>query len=191
MNNNQIRYQINFCKFPHSISMYYQSAVSIKEKRLNFSSEISVLDQKIKKKPFRLRFESEDDFVFSYSFIDSADKSVNEKTEWINERKEFNNLIIRNIDINNIINKISNIIRITFDPNYKASSTRYIIVIVPKNEKNTYENLSNPCYVTKLVTEKTENTVIVDIADTGENGLINVDVDISQLLDINDIFLLI
>ena len=187
MNNNQIRYQINFCKSPHSISMYYQSSESMEEKRLNFSSENTIIEQKIKKNAFKLRFESEDDFVFSYSFIDSADKSANEK--WINEREEFNDLIIKNIDVNNIIDKTSNIITITFNPNYKASSTRYIIVIVPKNEKNTYENLSNPCYITKLVTEKNENIVIVDIADTGENGLINVDADISELLDINEIFI--
>ena len=36
------------------------------------------------------------------------------------------------------------------------SSTRYIIVIAPMDANNSMENLFNSCYVTKLITEKTQ-----------------------------------
>ena len=186
INMNQIKYQVNFCNSAHTLKMFYQSGYSLKEKIFEFNGNKTTIERKIYKKPFKLRFESKEDFVFSYSFIDSRDKYFNKKIQWNEEREVFTNLNIEEINIKNN----SNIISIRFNPNYKASSTRYIVVIAPKNLYNTKKTLSNPCYITKLVTEKIDGIKIINIADTGENGLINVDIDISDLSIINNKFII-
>ena len=118
-----------------------------------------------------LSFESNEEFVFSYSFIDNTDK--------LKKRKELTNLKIKDIKKKD---KNSNVISINFYPNYKESSTRYIIVIAPKNKIYSKENLSNPCFITKLITEKIEGIKIVNLVDTGEKDLINVETDITDIL---------
>ncbi len=69
-----------------------------------------------------------------------------------------------------------------FKPNYKNSLTRYIFVIAEKNEDNTLENFEDPCYVTKLVTEKPNGIKVINKYDIGENEYINAELDLSDLL---------
>ena len=180
---NNIKYQINYCKSPHSVKMFYKASISNEEKLIEFNNETMINYQSIDTKSFKLRFESEEDFVFSYSFIDNTDKIFSNKEKWYKERQELTNLTVKEI-INK--NKNSNILSIKFNPNYKSSSTRYIIVIASKDNNNNNETFSNPCYITKLVTEKIEGVKILDIADTGENDYISIEIDLSEINSKND-----
>ena len=184
---NYIRYQINYCKSPHSVKMFYKASISNDEELIEFDNETMIYYQSIDTKSFKLRFESEEDFVFSYSFIDNTDNIFGKSEKWYKERKELTNLTI--IDIIKK-NKNSNILSIKFNPNYKSSSTRYIIVIASKDSHNNNETFSNPCYITKLVTEKVEGIKILDIADTGENDFISINIDISEINSKNDEFIM-
>ena len=63
------------------------------------------------------------------------------------------------------------------------SSTRFILVIAPMDANNSMEHLSNPCYVTKLITEKTEVALIKNYYDIGQNDSIKIDAHISDIID--------
>lgn len=52
------------------------------------------------------------------------------------------------------------------------------------------ENFANPCYITKIITEKPKGVLIKKIYDIGENDLIEVDIDISEILDVTDNYIL-
>ena len=190
-NKNKIKFQINFCSQPHDIKMLYQSAVASKEKEIIFNNEIKTLFKTIRKSPFKLRFDSKEDFVFSYSFVDIMDKYIDKVAYWKNknEREELKKLTIEDISEKSPEDKGSNVITIKFNPNYKYSTTQYFIVIASKDKTNTLENLSNPCFITNIITEKNKGIKVINIADIGENDLIKVDVDISDLLDINNEFI--
>ena len=174
---NKIKYQIQYCTSPHPVTMYYQGGEDLNETSIIFNDNNQVIEEKISTSSFKLRFESNEDFVFGYSFIDNYDKKANKNEEWKRERK-----VMENNYISEVIHKRLKLFKISFTPNYKMSSTKYIIVIAPKNEQYTKENLSNPCFITKLVIEKDKNIKIVDYADIGESDLITVDVDLSDIL---------
>jgi hypothetical protein len=159
---------------------YVSDAEYFREKSFEFNSTIKEKKQNIYKGSYRLRFQSQEDFVFSYSFIDKEDQIFNKTNEWINKRKELTNLTIKEV---NKKDNSPNIISIKFYPNYKESSTRYIIVISPKSQNYTQENYTNPCFITRLVTEKIEGIQIINIADTGEDDLITIDANISDLFN--------
>ena len=174
LNKNKIKYQVNYCSSSNNkIKLFYQSIYDFSENEREFT-ENKIIEETIKEGTIKLWFESNEDFVFSYSFVDEFDERFNETEKWWDERKETNNLII------NKINKKenSNLYTLNFNANYRNSSTRYIIVIAPKNEKYTNETLSNPCFITKLVTEKSKEVKIINIVDIGENEYIDVDVDL-------------
>ena len=182
----KIQFEVNYCNSPHKVELLLQDGNSKKDHLIIFNNEYTARIQKIEKNSFKLKFKSEKDFVFSYSFIDQSDYFVN-KDKYRNEKRvEMKNLSIQEIKKKVNYDELSNTITIIFNPNYIGSTTRYFIVIAPKDEKNSYDNFSNPCYITNLVIEKSENVKIVDIFDTGEKGLISVDVNISNLLNINN-----
>ena len=188
---NKIRFQINYCKPPHLVEMYYQDEYDSEEDLLEFNNETMVIEKSIniytyhsQRGSIKIRFQSEDDFVFSYSFIDETDNIIDKYNYWNEQRIIETNLNIEIAKKNP--NDNSNIFSIKFKPNYRNSATKYIIVIVSENEDNTIENLSNPCYISKLVTERVEGTKILDIVDTGEDDLINVDIDIYDILNLTD-----
>jgi hypothetical protein len=162
--------------------MYYQGRDDLDETSIIFTDTNPIKKENIKSSPLKLRFKSDEDFVFSYSFIDYYDKAADQNKEWKNERK-----VMENIAISEVINKSPGneklkLYGITFKPNYKMSSTNYIIVIAPKNEKYTNATLSNPCFITKLVTDKDENVKIINHVDIGENDLIEVIVDLTDII---------
>ena len=189
INKKTIIYQINFCYFPHSVKLYYQDNKMTNESLLELNNETRAIEQNLQKLPHKLRFDSENDFIFSYSFIDETDSAINDYKKWNEERKELTNLIIE--EITNInTNTNSDIISVKFKPNYINSTARYILIISQNNENNTFDNFNNPCYITKLVNEKAEGYKIINIFDNGENDSINVEVDINEILGNNDTYII-
>ena len=182
-----IKYQINYCKSPHPIKMLYKASSSNDEEIIEFDNKTMIIDQYIYTESFKLRFESEEDFVFSYSFIDSTDTNFYDNEEWNNKRQELKDLTVKEIIKKN---NSSNALLINFNPNYKSSSTRYIIAIASKDNNNNNETFSNPCYLTKLVTEKKEGVKILDIADVGENDFISIEADFSDMNSENEEYIM-
>lgn len=125
----------------------------------------------------KLTFQTNKQFIFTYSFYDDTDESFVEA--YYNERSVFDELIIDEIVDKN--NK-DNIIKIKFNPNYKQSSTRYIILIAQKNNENTIDNFKNPCFIVDLLNRKPQGVLSDVIYDIGENSLIEAEVDISNIL---------
>ena len=78
-----------------------------------------------------------------------------------------------------------NLIDINFNVNYKNSLTKYIIIIIPEEKNNTFENLKNYCYLTQLINQKQGNFIIEEFYDIGENDNYVVSIDISKLRFIN------
>ena len=106
------------------------------DKHLKFELELSEGNNK-------LEFNTNQSFVFSYSFFDILDDGFfNDNQKWKNERKVLEDLTIIEACAKNNDNKIINI---RFKPNSRNSSTRYIVVMAQKNEKNTLNNFNNPC----------------------------------------------
>ena len=186
----KIRYQVNFCRAPHKIQMYYKDANSKKEIILEFNGSKTVIDYNITNRAHKLRFNSEEDFVFSYSFIDIADSLINDYKKWNKERKVLTDLTIVNVTKKYQNDSKSDIFTIIFKPNYIKSSTRYIIVIGSNTNQNSLDNLNNPCYVTKLVNEKPKGIKIVNVIDVGENDEIEEDIDIYDILGKTDKYII-
>ena len=141
------------------------------------NSNITNLRSKIMRGDNKLTFQTNKQFIFTYSFYDDTDESFVEA--YYNERSVFDELIIDEIVDKN--NK-DNIIKIKFNPNYKQSSTRYIILIAQKNNENTIDNFKNPCFIVDLLNRKPQGVLSDVIYDIGENSLIEAEVDISNIL---------
>ena len=73
--------------------------------------------------------------VFSYSPYDYVDEELDRNNDWLEERKVVDNPSIIAIEEKDK-NKNNNIINIKFQPNYKNSSTRYIIIIASDSKKS-------------------------------------------------------
>ena len=128
----------------------------------------------------KISFSTNQSVIFTYSYEDPIDSSLfNENSSYYKERKVLNDLKIDEIaDKNNN----DNIITIKFKPNYKQSSTRYIIIIAQKNEKNSFENFKDPCYITGLLNKRPSGIKVDTIYDVGIDDSINAEVDISDIL---------
>ena len=128
----------------------------------------------------KMTFKTNQPVVFSYTYLDYIDENLfnsDNKAYW-NERTVLNDLKIEEIadkDINNIM-------KIKFKPNYKQSSTRYIILVAQKNNENTLENFKDPCFVTRLLNERPEGVTVDVIYDVGDNDSVNAEVRISNIL---------
>ena len=188
INKDKILYQINYCNLPHSVKLYFQESKMTNETLLEFN-DTTIIEKTISKLPHKLRFDSENDFLFSYSFIDDTDSAINDYKKWNEERVELTNLTIEEITKNDN-SSIINVVAVKFKPNYINSTARYVLIISENNEKNTFDNFNNPCYITKLVNEKAKGYKIVNIFDNGENDSINVEVDINEILGNNDKYII-
>ena len=186
----KIRYQVNFCGDPHKIKMYFQDAESSGEELLEFNDLKTVINYNITKLAHKLRFNSEKDFVFSYSFIDSADSLINDYKKWNKERKVLTDLTILNVTKKYPNDNTSDIFTIKFKPNYINSTTRYIIIIGSNAGDNSLDNLNNPCYITKLANEKPKGIKIVNVIDVGENDEIEENIDIYEILGRTDKYII-
>ena len=192
-NNNQdkkkIRYQINYCNSSEPIKMFYQDEIS-EEILIEFNNDTSIIDYNVSQYSHRIRFESKSDFVFSYSFYDKMDSNINDKKEWKEEREVLTNLTIDEISKKYPDDNTSDIFLIKFKANYINSPVRYIIIIASNDENNTKENFDNPCYITKLVNEKTKGSKIIDIYDVGKNDTLEIEVDINDILGETDKYII-
>ena len=128
----------------------------------------------------KIKFKSDKEFVFSYSLYDNADEYFSDNDDWKKERKELNNLEITGVSDKS---SKSNIVLINFRRNYIKSSTKYTIVIVASSEKNTKENLSNPCYLVKLITDGKEKVKVQNFFNPGLDDILTAEVDIEEILD--------
>ena len=186
-NFDKIFFQINFCSSStHNVKIYYHPAESSNETIFEFkNNKTEEYINNLKKYPFKLTFESNEDFIFSYSFLDSGNSLYLKKDEWASEINRLEKLII-----DEFMNYLG-IISFSFKPNYNVSLSRYIIIIAPLNESNIIENLYYPCYITKLLTDKNEYIKIINTFDTGDNNFINVNnINIFDLLNNNNKFII-
>ena len=135
-----------------------------------------------------ISFSTDKPLVFSYSLTDFVDYRFFGKNDTFLQERQH--LII--LKINEISFKKDNdkIIEVKFRPNYKLSSTRYIIIIAQKNQQNTLKNFANPCYITGLLNKRPSGVKVDTIYDVGENDLINAEVDISEIISNNDQYLI-
>ena len=176
LNRKKTRVQINHCKsnLPNKLKINFVG--SEKSKNEHFE-EIFNLNYDFKKyhKAVKILFESENDFVLSYSYKDDKDEYIEIKKDWEKNRIKNNNLTINYI---NVINE--NKIRINFNSNCNNSLTKYIIVIIPIEKNNTFENLKDFCFLTELINQRDGNFITEEIYDIGENGFIEIDIVIAK-----------
>jgi hypothetical protein len=81
----EIRFRVNFCESPHNIKIYHKDYID--ETTHYFSKYSTYIDHYLKGNIIKLTFDSEYDFVFSYSLRDDTDKNI-EYTyyKWKDER---------------------------------------------------------------------------------------------------------
>ena len=186
---NKIRYQINYCNSSEPIKMFYKNEIS-EEILIEFNNDTRIIDYNVSQYSHRIRFESENDFVFSYSFYDKIDLEINNNEEWKEEREVLTNLTIDEISKKYPDDNTSDIFLIKFKANYLNSPVRYIIIIASNDENNKKENFNNPCYITKLVNEKTKGSKIIDIYDIGKNDTLEIEIDINDILGKTDKYII-
>ena len=128
----------------------------------------------------KMTFKTNQPVVFTYLFWDVIDDDVYDEIEdFRRERVVLNDSTIEEIgDKNNN----DNVIKIKFKPNYKQSSTRYIMIIAQKTGDNTLDNFKDPCYITGLLNQRPNGVKVETIYDVGDNDSINAEVDISDIL---------
>ena len=177
---------IHFCKSDtiFKLSLLTENETDFYFTNANFTGRnISLTDGDNK-----MTFTTNKPFVFTYSLNDYIDQDVfqNNENYW-NVRKVLNQLII-----DDIANKNDNdhIIKIKFKPNYKQSSTRYIIIIAQKNSDNTLDNFKDPCFVTGLLNQKPAGVKVDVIYNVGENVSIDAEVDISDIVSENNNYIM-
>ena len=174
-----IIHNIKFCKPNTNIDLYlegrYKETHSITNET-SFSLDLFRGSNK-------LSFITNQPFIYYYSIYDIIDENIIEKnTDWSNERVIYNDLKITEVkDEGGNNNKMS----ITFKPNYKKSSTRYIIIVGLKNNDNTIDSFNDPCYITQLLNTRPEGVKVFKIYDIGDKETITASVDISSITDLN------
>ena len=172
--NNYIIHNIKFCKKNTKINMFYTGEYQ-QERKIK---EEGIAEIYLPRGSNRLSFTTNEPFIYSYYVSDVIDEILKKNENCWEERAVFSNLTITEVkDKNYINNKIS----IIFKPNYKKSSTRYIILVAQKNEVNTLDNFKEPCFITKLLNERPEGLIVEQIYDIGITDTINAIVDISPI----------
>ena len=119
--NEKVRFRINYCSNPNTIKMHFHPQQKSAELTFEFNKDITMVEYENEYNlTSKLSFDSTEDFVFSYSFIDQADIDIDNNEEWINERNVSTDLTIKEI----IQNEKDFSYTIKFNPNYKYSTTR-------------------------------------------------------------------
>ena len=128
-------YRISFCDSSantkhKNVEMKYKFIGSTTEMSqsidVNKANILNTLN--LRRNSMEISFKSEEDFIFSYSYEDATDQIFNNNREWKNQRQQFSDLKINNVKD---ISDKKDIISIEFYPNFKYSSTKYIIIIAP------------------------------------------------------------
>ena len=183
-----IIYNINFCRNNTNITFLLTSNRDTIKIISNEKNETQITkDLDLFGGDNKLEFITNQPFVFSYTFYDTIDKNIFiEKEEWLAERQKLTDLTITEAKSkNNGDNKIS----ITFKPNYKYSTTRYIIIIAQKNENNTIENFKDLCFVADLLNQRPEGVKVDYIYEASEENdtEVNAEVDISSITELGKV----
>ena len=183
INTHEIRYikiDINFCKIDTILKISFLG--DSEENNLTITNN-DLYERKLKlfRNDNKMVFKTNQPVVFTYSFYDSIDEENDYpyNIDYWNNRKIMNNLTIDEITRKN---KNDNIIKIKFKPNYKQSTTRYIILVAQKNDENTLDNFKDPCYITDLLNHRIQLLKIESIYDVGDNDSVNAEVDITDIL---------
>ena len=179
INIKKTKFRIHHCAPPYKIKLHYEEFRNSKdeyegkiiEKNYNLLYSSSV---------FKFTYESENDFILSYSYNDSKDDYIINNKKWINDRIKFNNLTINKIKLIK-----DDMININFNANYKNSLTKYIIMITEEEKNINLEKLKNICFLTELINQKEGKFITEEIYDIGENNFIEVFIDISKLKCLN------
>ena len=176
LNIKKTKVQINHCKsnLPYKLKIKFEGYGNPKHEYFGENFNLNY-DFRGHYETEKILFESENDFVLSYSYEDDKDTFIKIKKYWEKSRIKSNNLTINYI---NIINE--NKIRINFNSNFKNSLTKYIIMITPVEKNNTFENLKDFCFLTELINKKDGNFITEEIYDIGENDFINIDIIIAK-----------
>ena len=185
----QERIDVNFCKQNTQAELeFYGKNGSIS---LNLTEEIDEDKYGLKiLEMFRgdnlLKIKTNQPLVLSYSPFDYVDEELYRNNDWIEERKvvDYPSIIaIEEKDKNN------NIINIKFQPNYKYSSTRYIIIIA-SDSKEHRENFNDTCYIAGLLNKRPKDVIVDKTYSIGDQDTINFEVDISKIVTENNKYLI-
>ena len=171
---------IYFCQQDTNLNLFFLGKNN--EERYTFNnSGVASNISKLYKGDNKLSLKTNKPVIFTYSYYDYKDKKLFENnTEYKEQRKVSNDLKINEItDKNNN----DNMIKIKFNPNYRNSSTRYIILIAPKNNENTLDTFKDACHVVGLLNQKPQGVKTEAVYDVGENELIDAEIDISDILN--------
>ena len=176
INRKKTKVQINHCKslLPYKLKIAFEDWANSKHE---YSGEIINLNYDLKHhhKAEKILYESENDFILSFSYKDEKDEYMEIKKEWEQNRIKNDNLTINSIKIVK-----ENKIKINFNPNYKNSLSKYIIMITPEEDNITYENVKDFCFITELINQKETNYITEEIYDIGENDCIEIDIEINK-----------
>ena len=190
--NKNIIMGVQYCKKKTQVKIYskrggYSYWDEVEEEVTIFNSneteyEIEYREKYFNKYGISFRFESSEDFIFTYSYFDETDQRYPYKLS--EETEILNNLTIENI----IDNSQDNIITIKFKPNYVNLTTKYIIIITSEEGDNIIENFKNPCYIAKLATDKPAGVKIKNFFNVVEDNetIITAQVDISDIINNNN-----
>ena len=127
---------------------------------------------------YQLEFKTNQPVVFTYSYYDLLDENIfNENSNYKKERE-----VLDDLTIEEIVPKNEKEIKVKFKPNYKQSSTRYIILIAQKSSENTIETFKDECFVTELLTQRPNGVKVEAVYDEGIVDSISIEVDISDIL---------
>ena len=183
-----IFYNINFCRNNTNITLLLTSNRHKEKHITNEKNETQITkDLDLFGGDNKLEFITNQPFVFSYNFYDEIDDNIfAKKEEWLAERQKLTDLTITEAKSkNNGDNKIS----ITFKPNYKYSTTRYIIIIAQKNENNIIENFKDLCFVADLLNQRPEGVKVDYIYEASEENdtEVNAEVDIPSITELGKV----
>ena len=161
-----------------SIKQYSSKSNSLSYKiKMKYNNEIYKISEEIINNIFnKLSFESKNDLIINYLYEDKKDEYFQDNGELIKERKVYQNLFINDIKIIN-----DTFVKINFNPNYKNSLTKYIIIISSEENKKEINNINNDLYLIDLINNKEKDFILEEYYDIGENDFINAIIDITKL----------
>jgi len=170
---------IQFCESDTIVKLSligdYEDTITITNSNINSLGKI-----KLYKGDNKVSFSSNKPFIASFSYYDMVDDDYFDKEEGLKKSRQ----VLNDLKIESASDKDDkgNTINIKFKPNYKNSLTRYIIIIVQENSNDTLENLNNSCYITSLLSNRSEGVKIDTIYDIGESDIIEAEVNIKDIL---------
>ena len=176
-NINIMSLQVYYCLNNKDSNIYinYDSYIGGKQTVKFSNSQISVLYGKAYN--MNLQINSNKKFVLSYSIYDENDASIIYHKDYFIKRGVNSDLLF----YANII-PTEKTLNIKFILNYINSSTKYYIIIGPKNEYFNLDNFNDPCFLTELITENSNKVIINVLNYVEEKKIINTNIDIKDLM---------